>query len=192
MFDLPKTAETAKEAGSLSAEKLNPKFMETGEKQEKGNLNPKFMDNIQDPERENGKIYIKTINEGNEGKENENGVRYERRTILINGVEAEGVFPVFDSKYDAQLPEEMLNSKDSQQNKYCNEQLNLEIENNPEFAGQFTPEQLKQINDNETPDGYTWHHNEESGKMQLVRTDDHEANRHTGGRAIWGGGHENR
>ena len=36
-----------------------------------------------------------------------------------------------------------------------------------------------------TPKGYTWHHNESVGVMQLVRTDVHNAVRHTGGYAIF-------
>ena len=57
---------------------------------------------------------------------------------------------------------------------------------------EFTPEELADIEDGYTPEGYTWHHNEEIGKMQLVDTDIHSQTRHTGGRNIWGGGTENR
>ena len=141
---------------------------------------------------DSGKIIIRTINDSKEGQESENGVRYEKKTIIVNGVEIEGVFPVFDSEYDTQLPEDKIKETDAKQNEYCNEQLKNEVENNPELAENFTPEQIEQIKNNETPDGYTWHHNEESGKMQLVKTEDHQANRHTGGKAIWGGGQENR
>jgi len=141
---------------------------------------------------ENGVIHIKTINEGKEGQEGENGVKYERKTIVINGVEVEGVFPVFESAAVVQLPEELLKASDAKQMDYCNQKLKEEVENDPELAKKFTPEQLEQIKNGETPDGYTWHHNEKSGKMELVRTDDHQANRHTGGKAIWGGGNENR
>ncbi|MGC9342799.1 MAG: HNH endonuclease, partial [Bacteroidales bacterium] len=70
--------------------------------------------------------------------------------------------------------------------------LKNKVEADHAFAGKFTKEQLEQIKNGETPDGYTWHHNETSGKMELVRTDVHQANRHTGGKAIWGGGNENR
>ena len=60
----------------------------------------------------------------------------------------------------------------------------------------FTPEQIEQIKDGvedgTAPDGYVWHHNEETGKMELVDADVHAKTGHTGGRAIWGGGTENR
>jgi RHS repeat-associated protein len=37
-----------------------------------------------------------------------------------------------------------------------------------------------------TPTGYTWHHNQELGVMQLVERNVHAATGHTGGFAIWG------
>lgn len=141
---------------------------------------------------DNGKVNIKTINDGKEGQEGENGVKYERKTIVVNGVEVEGVFPVFDSAFDTQLPENLLEATDAKQTEYCNKELKDAVENDPELAKRFTPEQVEQIKNGDTPDGYTWHHNEEAGKMQLVKTEDHQANRHTGGKAIWDGGKENR
>lgn len=140
----------------------------------------------------NGKINIKTINEGKEGQEDKSGVKYERKTITVNGVEVEGVFPVFDSAFDTQLPEDLLDATDAKQAECCNQELKEAVENDPELTKQFTPGQLEQIKNGDTPDGYTWHHNEETGKMQLIKTEDHQANRHTGGKAIWGGGKENR
>jgi len=38
----------------------------------------------------------------------------------------------------------------------------------------------------DTPLGYTWHHHQERGRMQLVPTDLHKGTPHTGGWAIWG------
>lgn len=141
---------------------------------------------------ENGKIYIKTINEGKEGQTGEDGVLYERKTVEINGVKIEGVFPQFNSAIDVQLPEELIQAKDIVQAGYANEALKEKVENDSEFAKQFSEEQLDQIKNGETPDGYTWHHSEEHGEMQLISTEDHQNNRHTGGKAIWGGGKENR
>lgn len=141
---------------------------------------------------ENGKIYLKTINESKEGQTGEDGVKYVRKTVEVNGIEVEGVFPQFDSAIDVQLPEELTKAKDSEQSKYCNQELKEKVKNDPEYAKQFSEEQLEQIGNGDTPDGYTWHHSEEQGKMQLISTEDHQNNRHTGGKAIWGGGRENR
>ena len=48
------------------------------------------------------------------------------------------------------------------------------------------------LNECETPYGFTWHHSQIPGKMQLVPTDIHVSARHRGGQSIWGGGAENR
>lgn len=37
-----------------------------------------------------------------------------------------------------------------------------------------------------TPDGFTWHHHQESGLMQLIPSDLHNTVRHTGGVATSG------
>ncbi|HEJ9629004.1 TPA: HNH endonuclease [Proteus mirabilis] len=141
---------------------------------------------------ENGKIYIKTINESKEGQTGDDGVIYERKTIEVSGVEVEGVFPQLNSTIDVQLPEQLTQARDSAQADYANQALKEKVDNDPEFAQQFSDEQLEQIENGETPDGYTWHHSEEPGQMQLVSTEEHQNNRHTGGKAIWGGGRENR
>jgi len=137
---------------------------------------------------------VSTINQHLEGQRHpETGVRFERfRITLPDGTVVEGVFPVFDSVYDAQLPADMYESSDYAQFKECNRQLADTVDEDPELRSRFTDEQLEQIRNGDTPDGYTWHHNQETGKMQLVRTDVHSRTSHTGGRAIWGGGSEAR
>ena len=92
----------------------------------------------------------------------------------------------------AQLPEDLYQSTDREQFAECNTQLKEDVKKDPELAKQFSAEQLEQIENGDTPDGYTWHHNEETGKMQLVDSDIHSKTGHTGGKTIWGGGNENR
>lgn len=137
---------------------------------------------------------IHTRNESLEGDKHPiTGVSFERKTVEdADGNEVTGVFPVFDSEYDAQLPENLYKASDKEQFKECNNQLKEAVEKDPELAKKFTPEQLEQIKNGDTPDGYTWHHNEERGKMQLVDSDVHAKTGHTGGKTIWGGGNENR
>lgn len=137
---------------------------------------------------------IHTRNESLEGDKHPiTGVSFERKTVEdADGNEVTGVFPVFDSEYDAQLPENLYKASDEEQFKECNKQLKEAVEKAPELAKKFTPEQLEQIKNGDTPDGYTWHHNEERGKMQLVDSDVHAKTGHTGGKTIWGGGNENR
>ena len=98
----------------------------------------------------------------------------------------------FESTFDAQLPEDKLKVTDSIQFKECNIQLKEEVANNPKLREKFDEEQLEQIQDEDTPSGYSWHHDAEVGKMQLVNMELHQKTGHTGGRFIWGGGTENR
>lgn len=116
------------------------------------------------------------------------GVPYVRKTIEYDGKIYEGVFPEFDSAFDANIPEDKFNAKDREHIAMCNAQLKDAVENDPDLKAKFTEEQLEQIANGDTPDGYTWHHTEEPGKMQLVDTATHQGTGHTGGRVIWGGG----
>lgn len=140
---------------------------------------------------ENGVIHYRTDREDLEGKNSENGVPYERKTVEINGIKVEGVFPVFSSEFDVQLPADLLKASNPKQFSECNRQLKEAVEKKPELAKEFADEQLEDIENGDTPEGYTWHHNEETGKMQLVKTEDHDRTQggaaHTGGKALWGG-----
>lgn len=137
---------------------------------------------------ENEVIQYKTDRCDLEGKTSGNGVPYERRTIEINGVKIEGVFPQFDSAFDTELDPDSFKSKAYA--KECNVKLKEAIEDNPELKCTYTEEQLKDIEEGRTPIGYVWHHNEEPGKMQLVTRKDHDrvigGAAHTGGNSLWG------
>ena len=86
----------------------------------------------------------------------------------------------------------MYKASDREQFNECNAQLKNEIATNPDLREKFDDEQLEQIENGDTPDGYTWHHDAEAGKMQLVDTETHQRTGHTGGRSIWGGGTDSR
>lgn len=144
---------------------------------------------------EDGVIHYKTDREDMEGKTGENGVRYERKTVDIHGIKVQGVFPVFESVCDVQLPEGLEKASNACQFKECNRQLKENIHNDPELKDSFNDEQLEEIEDGDTPSEYVWHHNEETGKMQLVKVEDHDRTQggaaHTGGKALWGGSYSN-
>lgn len=136
---------------------------------------------------------IKCRNEDLEGSSHpETGVPFERKQVEVDGKQYEVVVPEFESEYDAQLPEGMYEASDREQFKECNSQLKEDVSKNKELRDKFDDEQLEQIENGDTPDGYTWHHDAEPGKMQLVDTETHQKTGHTGGRSIWGGGNENR
>lgn len=134
--------------------------------------------------------HIKTINEELAGKTYPGtDIPYRKHVFRLNGEKVEGVFPVFESKFDTFMRKDLMKASDTEQFKYCTEKLKQRIEMNPEFGKQFTQRQLEQIKAREPRiSGLTWHHNEKPGKMQLVSSTDHEKCRHTGGRSIWGGG----
>ena len=89
------------------------------------------------------------------------GVPFEEKTVTdAEGNKVTGVFPEFDSQFDAQLPDDMLQASDAEQFGECNKQLKEAVDN------------------------------EEKGKMQLVDSETHARTGHTGGRSIWGGGSE--
>ena len=135
---------------------------------------------------------IKTINSGLDGQCHPvTGVEFERKVVITeNDEKVEGVFPKFESTFDAKLPENLELASDADQFKECNRQLKEKFNSDPEFREQFDERQKENIEDGITPYGYTWHHNEEIGKMQLVDYDSHQKTAHTGGRLIWGGGTE--
>ncbi len=135
-------------------------------------------------------VLLKTRNGGLLGDVHpETGVRFVRDTVqLSDGTMREGVFPEFSASYEAILPDELLKGSDYQQSQYCNEQLGQAIERDPSLRGSFNEIQVQQISEAETPDGFTWHHHQELGRMQLVDTSTHLRTGHTGGKEIWGGG----
>ncbi|GHV37608.1 hypothetical protein FACS1894187_14790 [Synergistales bacterium] len=134
---------------------------------------------------------INTINSGLEGKEHpKTDIPFGRDTVeLPDGRVVEGVFPEFKPVAEVQMnPNETGDYKGTRQEHEtaANKGLQEQVANNPELQEKFTPEQLDQIEHGETPDDYTWHHNQEPGKMQLVDTKIHDATAHTGGYSIWG------
>ena len=106
----------------------------------------------------------------------------------------EATFPDFSEhcRYETTLPEDRYSASDYQHKKYCNEQLRQAYENGTLDTEQFTDSQLKQVRNGDTPKGYTWHHHEEPGRMQLVDSEVHRQTSHVGGRSLWGGGREAR
>lgn len=142
--------------------------------------------------------YIIMLNEKLENSQHPiSGVWFEKRVIeLPDGEFIEGVFPRFDSLFDAKIPERLYLQPDRVQFRECNRQLLKEIENNPRLKEMFSEEQLEQIQDGvydgTAPDGFVWHHDAEAGKLQLVDFETHSHTGHTGGRSLWGGGSDNR
>jgi hypothetical protein len=138
-------------------------------------------------------LRVSCLNEGLEGKSHPvAGIPFERRIEEIDGRLTEVVVPRFESAFDATLPEDRYLDSDARQFRVCNEQLKDAADGDPKLRSKFTPEQLEQIKNGDTPDGYVWHHDATPGKLQLVDEMIHMKASHTGGRALWGGGTEHR
>lgn len=135
-------------------------------------------------------IHYKTDCQDLEGKMSACGIPYEKKIINYNGIKIEGVFPVFESVFDTELSKENYQRSNTKQFSECKKNLKEAIDKNPELGKNFTNRELKDIQNGDTPEGYTWHHSEEVGKMQLVKTEDHDRTiggaAHTGGNSIWG------
>ena len=139
---------------------------------------------------------IDTINDDLAGTEHaETGVPFEEKTIEITDEDIkEGAFPVFDSDFTVVLDEEMYLESDANQFNVANDTLYQAIQENPSLSSDLGLSQadVQALENGETPEGYTWHHNEEPGVLQLVDEETHAQTGHTGGREIWGGGSDYR
>lgn len=124
----------------------------------------------------------------------ETGVLFNWQEIeTVNGVKT-GVFPVFDEVCNVVIPKEYYSASDDVHFRLANEALDKATTDNPELvqALGLTNSQLGDLFMGKTPEGYVWHHHEKAGLLQLVNEEVHNNTSHTGGRAIWGGGNDNR
>ncbi|RAN84853.1 HNH endonuclease [Bacillus sp. SRB_331] len=101
-------------------------------------------------------------------------------------------YPIFNSKYETSLSESYHIEPDSVQFKYLSQKLYDDIMKDPNLAKQFSQTDIELFKLGKKPKSVTWHHHQETGKMQLVNYYEHQVAGHTGGRAIWGGGDDGR
>lgn len=133
-------------------------------------------------------ISVTTRNMALEGSEAENGVPFERRTAdLADGLSVEGVFPVFDSRHRVELGPEANDMSLHQQFNACREDFQLHMYDQPEILQDMTIGQMERMEQPQgySPQGWTWQHQPETGRFDLVLQKDHTVG-HTGGNALWG------
>ncbi|HYO57495.1 HNH endonuclease [Archangium sp.] len=102
-------------------------------------------------------------------------------------------FPEFDTKFETILDDIHIGSGDRFSHyKAANQQLFRAIKEEPHLARELglSPQSIEKLaTSNKPPGGYSWHHHQDVGRMQLIFDKAHElAIPHTGGMAIWGGG----
>lgn len=141
-------------------------------------------------------VRIETANDHLVGSEHpETGVPFTDRTVeLPNGQDITGVFPSFNVEYEVNIDESLYLQTDYVQFSYANQELYDHIQAEPELADVLglSSREIAGLSHGDTPDGFTWHHNEEPGVLQLVNQDIHANTAHTGGRELWGGGSDYR
>jgi len=117
---------------------------------------------------------------------------------LAGGKHVKGVdydvlgFPIFkgdDLAYTLKLDKEYYIMKDTDQFKECTRILKEAIEKGEVPKDIFNPQQIDQIEKGRARiKGFTWHHHQVPGKMQLVLEDTHGSVSHLGGNKLWGDG----
>ncbi|RNF38262.1 HNH endonuclease [Planococcus salinus] len=123
------------------------------------------------------------------------GVLFVEKSVnLPDGQVVEGTFPVFHTDFQVEIQESDYTASDEMHFKAANEALYQSVINNPALEDPlgFSTSDIIILAQGETPEGFTWHHSEEPGVLQLVDEETHSQTAHTGGRSIWGGGTENR
>lgn len=105
-------------------------------------------------------------------------------------------FPIFSdyARFTAQIDKNLYLAKDDIQFKEASRQLKEAIESgSSKVKGNFTAEEKRLIDKavagkGRIP-GYTWHHHQVEGKLELIPSTIHNKAeyKHTGGNAIWGG-----
>jgi len=97
-------------------------------------------------------------------------------------------FPIFDDvvKYETNLPNNAFRSESyTGQMKMATRDLGDQIKKGNVSSSQFSEAQLKQIySGKEKIPGYTWHHHQDTGRMQLVPTEIHGKVGHIGWKSM--------
>lgn len=189
IYEIDESLEEKWENGRPLTETEAEKF-----KEESG-WSDKHIDNIHVDE--DGNWIMKTPNMGMEGQVHESGVPYKGTTIEVNGQKIECVMPDFDSIFEGELPNDLLEASREKHADYMNSQLKEALDEEKaagghELSDKLGQERVADIETGRTPTGTSWHHNEATGKMELVEQAQHDKTQggaaHVGGYTIWGKG----
>jgi|GEM_PF-5050312 len=139
-------------------------------------------------------LVLRTINDKYAGKKVK-GVLFETKIIeLPNGIKIKGVFPKLPRVYRTKLPEHIMLLSDKKQFDLAFMKFQNQLRRSPDLRKNFSEKQVKEmlgrktnpVSNNSVP-GYTWHH-QENGYLDCVETSIHDLVKHTGLRAMNGGG----
>ncbi len=132
-------------------------------------------------------INIKTRNQDLLGDETLEDVKFVEKTIeLGDEVRLKGVFPEFKSNHTVELGDQIHDMTDYQQFKACKEHFQEHMYDDPSKLEGITIGDMEALDYKNAPEGFTWHHEADFGKLSLVARELHEKYRHTGTRALCG------
>ena len=95
-------------------------------------------------------------------------------------------FPIFKTYCTVWLaPKDWKKDRDAHFSIAC-KKLYKKAMRNKKFARRFTKKELELFKNGIVPDKYTWHHHQDTGRLQLVLRRIHSKVNHIGGFAIWG------
>jgi len=95
-------------------------------------------------------------------------------------------FPKFKPYYTVKLKEKYHRDTRERHFYMANKILSDDLYANRSLKSKFSKLQLKKIADGQTPTGFTWHHHQDAGVLQLVDEEIHAKTYHIGGYTIWG------
>jgi filamentous hemagglutinin len=98
--------------------------------------------------------------------------------------------PVFDKyvKHEVRITGDLKNIDKKAHMRAATRQLKAEIEAGIVDKNMFTAEQLHDIKSGSYKiEGFTWHHHQDFGRMQLIPEEIHSKTGHVGGFEMWGG-----
>ena len=95
-------------------------------------------------------------------------------------------FPKFKSYYTVKLKEKYYRDTRERHFHMANQILFDDLFSNRNLKAKFSKIQLQEISEDKTPSGYTWHHHQDAGVLQLVDEEIHAKTYHIGGYTIWG------
>lgn len=96
-------------------------------------------------------------------------------------------FPKFKVYYTVKLRSEYFRESRERHFYMANKILYEDICQHARLKNMFSKKQIKEISCYKTPSGYTWHHHQDAGVLQLVDEEIHAKTYHYGGYSIWGG-----
>lgn len=95
-------------------------------------------------------------------------------------------FPKFKVYYSVKLRRKYFREARERHFYMANKILYKDAFANAKIRAKFSKTQIKELSQGETPSGYTWHHHQDAGVLQLVEEEIHAKTHHVGGYSIWG------